>query len=138
LILNKFNWAEYNILANELSKISTLEDVNTELITTQAGLRCAISRSYYSAFCEARSYLDNIEGKTAPEQKSVHQFVINQFIYEHDAIKQKIGKDLQQLLLERKKVDYEDQLFFHNPKKAQLCVKLADFIMNNLRELQNK
>jgi len=84
----KFDWIEYNALAKEIIKIN-----DTCLIKPEASWRCAISRAYYSAFCEARKYLDKFEGIQIrqAERVSVHQRVIDEFINE-SGIKQGIGK----------------------------------------------
>jgi uncharacterized protein (UPF0332 family) len=136
LILNEFNWTEYNTLANELSKISTSEPFDIASITYQASLRCAISRAYYSAFCEARKYLDEIESVQIrqSERGSVHKLVLNEFINE-SGLKQKIGQNLKFLAAERVRVDYDSIYIGLNAKKAQLCVKKANFVITDLHTL---
>ena len=135
----KFNWVEYNNLAKEIAKLSIPEDIDLESISPQASLRCAISRSYYSAFCEARAYLHKFEHITIrqEEKRSVHQRVIHEFITD-TGTKKKIGQNLKDLLLERKKVDYEDIYLGLNLKKAQLCVRKAEFVIADLRKLSSK
>jgi uncharacterized protein (UPF0332 family) len=130
----KFDWIEYNALAKELVKTN-----DACLIKPEANWRCAISRAYYSAFCEARKYLDEVEGiKIRPaERGSVHQLVIAEFINE-SGIKNKIGQNLKILLAERKKVDYDSIYLNLNLKKAEYCIKQADFVIADLRRLEEK
>lgn len=127
----KFDWIEYNDLAREIIKVN-----HTCLIKPEASWRCAISRAYYSAFCEARKYLDEVEGIRATEKGSVHQWVISKFI-DGPNIKQKIGKNLKELLIERKRADYESNSFNISLKKAELCIKKADFVIADLRKLES-
>jgi uncharacterized protein (UPF0332 family) len=130
----KFDWIEYNALAKEIIKIN-----DTCLIQPEASWRCAISRAYYSAFCEARKYLDEVEGIQIrqAERGSVHKQVIDEFM-NSPGIKNKIGQNLKTLLAERKKVDYDSIYLNLNLKKAEYCIKQADFVIADLRRLEEK
>ena len=52
--MNEFDWREYLNLAKFLS------DLKSSGISKESLYRCAVSRTYYSAFCWARNYAEDI------------------------------------------------------------------------------
>jgi uncharacterized protein (UPF0332 family) len=52
--MNEFDWREYLNLAKFLL------DLKSSGISKEALYRCAVSRAYYSAFCWARNYAQDI------------------------------------------------------------------------------
>jgi uncharacterized protein (UPF0332 family) len=132
-----FNWREYNTLAKEITKIPT-KTIDISIIDCEASWRCAIGRAYYSAFCEARKYLDEIEELTASieeEKKGIHQWVINKFDNQ-PGIKKTIYDNLKYLREQRRTADYKEQYFGLNLQKTELCTKKAEFVLNDLHQLR--
>src|SRR4051794_32933829 len=97
-----FNWLEFLNLAEELAGNSNGSS------SQEAKLRSAISRAYYAAFITARNYLRDTEGIRLPFNKDVHIFVQNQFKYNSDKNRQKIGQWLGILRVTRNQADYDD------------------------------
>lgn len=102
----EFSWKLYLALAEELAKSKTDE----------AKLRASISRAYYAAFCNARNYMkfkDNNE--FPPNEKEHHKYLARYFKGDYDESKpdmdgsrNKIGKYLSSMRIDRKDADYED------------------------------
>ncbi|MHB8627077.1 MAG: HEPN domain-containing protein [Aggregatilineales bacterium] len=79
--------------------------------TEEAKSRAAISRTYYAAFCQARSSLEYKDKDTAIAtmgDSGIHGYVINQFRDSHDRDRKIIGRNLNLLRIERNKADYQD------------------------------
>lgn len=83
----------------------------------EAKLRAAISRAYYAAFCNARNYmLDNDHNNFPPEMKDHHKYLVQYFkgeleeskVDDLDETRKIIGKDLNSMRHDRRKVDYEN------------------------------
>lgn len=146
----KFNWSEYNILAQEIIKIPANQQCDITLINHDAILRCAISRAYYSAHCEAKKYLKEFEGLTYTKEDrtkgvATHQWVLNQFnealrAYPFDASsrihKRSIYDDLYFLRDERVSSDYEEIYSDLKLQKAKTCTKRASFVLDRLLKLR--
>jgi uncharacterized protein (UPF0332 family) len=124
-----FNWRNYLNLARELSG-KRVRPYNSQ----EAKARTAISRAYYAAFIEARNFLRDREGITAPANSHPHAFVINYFKRGGDLIRQNIGDDLDYLRSFRKLADYEDVLY-RQPQRVQQSLDLADKVIQNLDRL---
>jgi hypothetical protein len=87
-----FDWAKYLTLAQEWAELSK-GHTNREAL-----LRCAISRSYYAAFCKARNYLRDVgEERSLDQSPYVHQLVIDRFEDSDDRTKEDIGVTLHRL-----------------------------------------
>jgi uncharacterized protein (UPF0332 family) len=131
----RFDWSEYLNLAQELADPNSDSSANSE-----AKLRSAVSRAYYSTFCLARNYLRDIEKDPRLSRKSrdinEHQYVAEEFIYHPTKMKKmvKIGENLSRLRKLRNKADYEDTVFnLQNAVKNAL--RLAHNIISALNEL---
>jgi uncharacterized protein (UPF0332 family) len=131
----RFDWSEYLNLAQELAAPNS-----DGLANSEAKLRSAVSRAYYSTFCLARNYLRDIEKDPRLSRKSrdinEHQYVAKEFIYHPTKMKQmvKIGENLSRLRELRNKADYEDTVFnLQNAVKNALM--LAQNIILALNEL---
>src|SRR5581483_2307897 len=97
-----FNWAHYLDVADEL---------NTKTqppVLVEARKRSAVSRAYYSLFCQARNFLRDSDGKTLPGDSTVHSFVQEQFKANADTRRREIGDSLDELRVYRNRVDYDD------------------------------
>jgi uncharacterized protein (UPF0332 family) len=125
-----FDWAKYLTLAQEqveLSKKHTNKD---------ALLRCAISRAYYSAFCNARNYLRDFEkAKGLGKSSKVHQLVIDQFEGSNNTTKKDIGAFLRRLREFRNNADYQDR-FRNLETTVLLSLKFAEEVIENLEKLR--
>ena len=131
----RFDWSEYLNLAQELAATNSDSSANSE-----AKLRSAISRAYYSTFCLARNYLRDIEKDPRLSRKNrdinEHQYVAEEFIYHPTKMKNmvRIGENLSRLRELRNKADYEDTLYnLQNAVKNALM--LAQNIISALNEL---
>ena len=131
----RFDWSEYLNLAQELAATNSDSSANSE-----AKLRSAISRAYYSTFCLARNYLRDIEKDPILSRKNrdinKHQYVAEEFIYHPTKMKNmvRIGENLSRLRELRNKADYEDTLYnLQNAVKNALM--LAQNIISALNEL---
>jgi uncharacterized protein (UPF0332 family) len=99
-----FDWSDYLDLAKELAG----QTVNQA--TEEAKLRSSVSSAYYAAFCKARNYLRDIEGRSIPSTGDAHVFVRDEFRYSADRLCRKIGNNLNRLRMDRNKVDYDDSV----------------------------
>lgn len=141
-----WNWIEYNILAEQMLNIATQKPYDFNLVSTNAIYRCAVSRAYYSAHCQAINYLDNIES-TTPLKKdtgSIHQWVINEFDpkihnFRKDIlnIKRYIHEDLIFLRKQRVSADYYQNYPDLKLIIANQCVKRSRLVSEKLIELSN-
>ena len=73
-------------------------------------MESSVSRAYYAAFCKARNYLRDIEGRSIPSTGDAHVFVRDEFRYSADRLRRKIGNNLNRLRIDRNKVDYDDSV----------------------------
>ncbi len=99
-----FHWADYLILAHELTNSSA------ELSIREAYLRAAISRAYYAAFSEARDYFVEIVGEKIPSNRNVHQYVADTFERSSDTRQRRVGGYLRHLRLNRNRADYSSYI----------------------------
>jgi uncharacterized protein (UPF0332 family) len=105
-----FDWSEYLTLA----KVLAGQDARP---SKESGLRTAISRAYYAAFCKARNFLRDKDkdpqiSTLGAYSADVHGHVIHEFRDKrrNRGIKdrQTIGEKLQWLRKERNRADYDD------------------------------
>ena len=122
-----FDCSEYLTLAQQLAG-KTLISASEE-----SRLRSAISRGYYAAFILSRNYLRDCEKINIPA-KQTHQFVITQFKYSSDFVKQRIGRDLSRLRFNRNQADYDDRIE-NLPAITRRVLKLAEEVIFNLEKL---
>ncbi len=99
-----FDWSDYLDLANELAG-----EIASQA-TEEAKLRSSASRAYYAAFCRARNYLRDIEGRSIPLTGIAHVIVRDEFKLSTDKQRRKIGQNLDRLRIDRNKVDYGDSV----------------------------
>jgi len=84
--------------------------------TDEAKLRASISRAYYAAFCNARNYMFNHDGNNFPGNIGEHTYLVQYYKGEADESKTddldgtrySLGKDLDRMRIDRKRVDYWD------------------------------
>ena len=102
----RFDWGRYLTLAQELV------DLSPKHANKEALLRCAISRSYYAAFCKTRNYLRDIEkDENLNSSPSAYQLVIDRFRYSDNTTRQEIGDLLIRLRKIRNVADYQDRFY---------------------------
>lgn len=124
-----FNWIEYLNLARFLE---CHKNLNYEI---EAGLRTAVSRSYYAAFCYARNYAADYQGYIKYSDAKDHQLLRDHF-NEHKNTK--IAIDLDQLRNWRNKCDYEDNIgnpLPHISLMAKSSIHLAQNIIDLIKKL---
>jgi len=121
-----FDWGLYIQLADEL-----INQQRTQTLQ-EAYLRSSISRSYYGVFCIARNFL--ISKRVIIPRVDTHKFVREQYLNSPDKTKKKIGKDLYNLLRERKDADYENTATV-DIKRARTAHQLSIQILNRLRDI---
>lgn len=125
-----FNWTKYLILAQDQVALSKGHE------NREALLRCAISRAYYSAFCNARNYLRDFEkAKGLGMSSKVHRLVIDQFEDSDDTTKKDIGAFLRRLREFRNDADYKDN-FRKLETRALRSLKHAEEVIENLEKLR--
>ncbi|MGB3511511.1 MAG: hypothetical protein WBA93_20190 [Microcoleaceae cyanobacterium] len=122
-----FDCFEYLTLAQQLAGKTLLS------ASEESRLRSAISRGYYAAFILARNYLRDYEEIIIPVRQT-HQFVITQFKYSPDLVKQGIGKDLSRLRFNRNQADYDDRID-NLPAITTRVLKLAEKVIFDLERL---
>ena len=124
------------------------------LIDHDAILRCAISRAYYSAHCQANKYL-NLEGLYWSKDLKIasHQWVINGFLTsstnrsvplkiksDADKLKKIIYNELYFLRDERVLADYKDEYPDNGePLRIELaedCIKRSKYALDSLEKLR--
>lgn len=124
-----FDWNEYLILAKELTGIVGA------LASEESKRRSAISRAYYSSYCFARNFLENMYGESVPEEGSVHTFVIKALKGKPEFDLRIAGVKLDSLRGNRVKADYNDEV--NGLKKlAELSIMNAEEIRESI-ETQN-
>lgn len=99
-----FDWTNYLVLAKELGNRQD-----------EASLRSAISRAYYSAFCNARNRLGQ-QGVTVPKTGDVHKWVWDQYRLSGTQLLQSVGIEGDRLRKVRNTADYADDF----PKLASV------------------
>jgi hypothetical protein len=96
-----FDWADYLTLARFL-----VGDGDYETPSLESRFRCAASRAYYAALCQAAAYLSNIIGEAPPEDYKFHEFVISYFRDAEERSWRRIGSRLEELREYRRYADY--------------------------------
>ncbi|MFH0812211.1 MAG: hypothetical protein V2A69_05165 [Pseudomonadota bacterium] len=125
-----FDWSEYLNLANELGG-KPGDPVNRE-----ARLRSAVSRAYYAAHCIVRNYLRDLKGDAnIPKDGRAHSYVIDQFRFEKENSRKRIGLNLGRLLVDRNKADYRDTVSGIEPM-TQADLSLAQQIIRWISSLK--
>ena len=125
-----FDWTKYLTLAQDQVELSE-GHANKEAL-----LRCAISRAYYSAFCNARNYLRDFEkAQDLGKSSMVHQLVIDQFEGSTDTTKKDIGAFLRRLREFRNRADYQDK-FRNLETKVLRSLEYAEEVIENLEKLR--
>ena len=125
-----FDWTKYLTLAQEQVELSEKHE------NKEALLRCAISRAYYSAFCNARNYLRDVEKvKGLGKSSKVHQLVIDRFEDSTDTTKKDIGAFLRRLREFRNRADYRDR--FRDLETPVLrSLQFAEAVIDYLNKLR--
>lgn len=133
----KFDWSEYFNLAQELAAISSENSASSE-----AKLRSAVSRAYYSVFCSSRNYLRDFEKDPRLSRKNnfdinEHQYVAEEFIFHKSKNPKilKIGENLSRLRELRNKADYADTMF-NLQKDVKYALKITENIISALSDLK--
>lgn len=132
----KFDWSEYFDLAQELAAISE------NSASSEAKLRSAVSRAYYSVFCLSRNYLRDIEKDPRLSRRNSfdineHQYVAEEFIFHKSKNPKiiKIGENLSRLRELRNKADYADTIFSLQ-KDVKYALKITENIISALSDLK--
>ncbi|MDQ1282708.1 MAG: hypothetical protein QG666_497 [Euryarchaeota archaeon] len=123
-----FDWKKYLDLAEDLAQNETDE----------AKLRASISRAYYAAFCNARNYMKcKDHNEFPPNAKEHHKYLAQYFRGESDESKtdidgsrNKIGKYLNSMRHDRRKVDYDDYV-----SDLEKLKKTADEVLKRSRHV---
>src|SRR5437763_13368461 len=125
-----FNWSEYLILAQDLASRSTTSPIQ------EANLRAAISRAYYSVFCQARNHLINKDRKRIRPNADAHKFVAESFEKSRNKNRQRIGFLLHDLRANRNLADYKDTLPYGDKSgKTKALLAEAEEILLSLHRL---
>jgi uncharacterized protein (UPF0332 family) len=110
-----FCWKNYLTLAQALAKTTNDE----------AYLRSAISRAYYAAFCSARNFMINNDGKQMPSRNDLRNMDMSAHVYimlyfkegrvrnkkfKKNDTRRTIGKDLDTMRVDRENVDYDNYI----------------------------
>ncbi len=124
-----FSWGDYHTLA------TTLVTQSTSLGSEDACLRSAISRAYYAAFVSARN-LGRDRGYFVPTGRGTdHGLVRNYFRFHRDRRFRAIGANLDRLLQDRAKADYDDVVTGNLPAKAAQCLRSSGEVPAELRSI---
>lgn len=133
----KFDWSEYFNLAQELAAISE------NSASSEAKLRSAVSRAYYSVFCLSRNYLRDVEKDPRLSRRNIsdlneHQYVAEEFIFHKSKNPKiiKIGENLSRLRELRNKADYADTMFSLQ-KDVKYALKITENIISTLSDLKH-
>jgi uncharacterized protein (UPF0332 family) len=94
-----FDWNEFFRLANELK----------DRIDDEASLRSAVSRVYYSVYCQARNFLIEKKGFTFSTYEGSHQQVWKGFLHQ-GRTSRSIWRHGDSLHKNRVAADYEDEI----------------------------
>lgn len=117
-----FDWNDFLNLAEELNNGNP----------TQAKMRTALSRAYYSAFIQCRNFL----GFSADRKPEIHLRVINRFKESDDSTETSIGNVLFDLRELRSKADY-DGFYVTTKPETKLNIDKAKSALNLLKGLKN-
>ncbi len=124
-----FDWAQYVNVARELVGEKTSPS------SEEAKARAAISRAYYAAFNKARWYLRYKDyDRNIPQDGAAHEYIKTRFRTHPDAQYKTVGTTLNQLSIERKKADYNDN-FPNAADQAKSSIKAAATIISILDSL---
>lgn len=124
-----FDWDEYYILAQELAGNKSFKSKE------DAKLRSSTSRVYYSAFCQVRNHLKNVENVRFPENINVHEFVINKFRKSKVNIRKQLGINLARLRDNRNKADYDEKIPGSLKSMTKTSIQFAEKIQSQLGQL---
>src|SRR5579884_44771 len=124
-----FNWTDYLTLAQELTSRSAPSPLQ------EAYLRCAISRAYYAAFCQARNRLIYKDGYIMPSRANPHKVVIEEFENSSDKTRSYIGTLLRNLRSVRNIVDYEDKYRGNLSGRTRAVLREAEEVIRLLATL---
>lgn len=125
-----FEYEDYLYLAQELAGKTPAKPSGEA-----AKLRSAISRAYYAAFLKAREYLENNSSAIIPRDGTAHSFVRDEFLFDRDGKRKRIGRYLGFLLENRRLADYEETLT-GLPNLTEVAVERAGNIIQWLAELR--
>lgn len=120
-----FDWNEYLVLARELA------DTDGAVASEESKRRSAISRAYYSSYCSARNFLENMYGEVAPEHSSVHAFVVKALISKSEIELVQAGTKLDTLRQYRAKADYDNEVTGLK-KHTELSIMYAEEIHDTI------
>jgi len=131
-----FDWKDYLLFAQEMCGKS-----NGGNACQETKMRCAISRAYYSAFCNARNFL-NENGVKIPDDANIHNAVKREFSDSKDKLYKEIGVNLDRLRLSRNKADY-DNVFYEKGRivrnlssEANKSISYSEIVLRKLNELR--
>ena len=124
-----FTWADYHTLSQNL--VATPPNGLEE-----AAFRCAISRSYYAAFCTARDWAKERDQLTLTRSAADHGDVERHFRFSNDRERQKIGNWLKRLYNSRATADYDTSAVI-NAALAAASVQEAQNVLDELPTLPN-
>ena len=125
-----FNWSEYLTLAQELASRSATSPIQ------EAKLRAAISRAYYSAFCQARNHLIYKDKKLIRPRGDAHKLVADTFEKSTNKQRQRIGFLLHDLRSIRNLADYKDTFPYGDKSgKTEAVLLEAEEILHLLGRL---
>ena len=96
--------------------------------------RTTVSRAYYAAFCLARNYVRDSDGKIfyGDDHQALQDYLKKNI---HNQARVRIGNRLRRLHQDRKKSDYHDNLDEKPINKASKALTLANKIVNGLVRL---
>jgi uncharacterized protein (UPF0332 family) len=94
-----FDWQDFLRVAEDLAARGD-----------EAALRSAISRAYYAAFCSARNYLRDVQGRTIPKTGAAHRIVWDEFEAGSDNSRRQVATLGVRLRRSRNRADYDDEL----------------------------
>ena len=124
-----YDWTEFNSVARGL-----LQNLGS-IFPQEGGNRSAISRSYYAAFCSARTWLrsKNI-AEVEIERKGIHERVIETLRINGA---EQIAVDLRKLKDHRILADYRDNMpsNYNLSNNSSLCFFLSKKLINDIGKL---
>jgi uncharacterized protein (UPF0332 family) len=122
-----FKWADYHSLSQKL--VAAPPDGLDE-----AAFRCAISRSYYAAFCTARDWAQEHDKLRLTRSAADHGDVERHFRFSNDRERQKVGNWLKRLYNSRATADYDTNEAI-NASLAAATVQEAKNVLDKLPAL---
>jgi uncharacterized protein (UPF0332 family) len=99
----------------------------------EALFRSAVSRAYYSVFCQARNHLLK-EGVKLDASQDIHQAVVQVYMTSSAPQRRNVGAKLGRLRRNRNKADYED-VIDNVPFLHQESMQWAAFIQLELSRI---